>query len=189
VQPVVCGGDPPGGGGGGGGGGDPEPPETCPADSTSVGAISASAIKTAPFYPMVVGQDDTRRGADISCVVTVEPSTKTTYSNNSAGKCVRHVETYAESATSQVTVSLDAASRDWILNGDLQTRYPGAFLHNPVISLGSCGEALNAQIADPGRFVINVSGETSGTPIQGPRSFSIDAGEFLAYLREIVITR
>ena len=168
--------------------GKPEP-ETCPANSTSIGKIHAAAEKTAPLYPMVIGQDDTKRGADISCSVTVDPSTRTTYSHNAAGKCVANVETFTETATSEAAISLDAASRDWILNGDLQTRYPGAYLHTPNMSLGACGSALNAQVADPGRFVITVSGETSGTPVQGPRSFSIDAGEFLAYLREIVITK
>jgi hypothetical protein len=168
---------------------DDGPEESCPGESISIGAIQATASKTAPLYPMVIGQDDTKRGADISCSVTVEPSTRTSYSRNAKGKCVKNVETFYETATAQAILRLDAASRDWILNGDLQTRYPGAYLHNPDMNIGVCAGGANAQIADPGRFNITVVGTTSGTPVQGPRSFTIIAGNFLAYLREIVITK
>ena len=143
----------------------PIEPDKCPDDSTSVGEITASASKTAPLYPMVIGQDDTKRGADISCSVSVAPSRRITYTRTAKGKCVKHVETFHETASAQIILRLDAASRDWILNGDLQTRYPGAYLHNPDMNIGYCAAVANAQIADPGRFNITVVGTTSGTPL------------------------
>ena len=161
----------------------------CSGPSISIGEIHATASKIAPAYPLVIGQDDNKRGVDITWSVTVDPSTRTTYSLNKDGDCVAHTEVYTETATSQAVASLSAESRDWILNGDLQTHYPGAYLHAPDLDLGDGGSALNVPVADPGKFEVNVSGTTSGTPLQGPRSFSIDAGDFLAYLREIVITR
>ena len=186
---------PPPGGGGSGGGIKPKsiPPgrtETCPDDRIDLGDISATAVKTAPLFPLVIGQDDTKRGADLSCRVSVAPTTVTSWTHNSKGNCVKHVQTFPETIKwSLFSANLSPASREWILNGDLQIHYPGAYLHNPDMALGSCNGLINAQIADPGEFFLNISGQTSGTAVHAARNFSFRGGSFIAYLREVIITK
>jgi hypothetical protein len=51
----------------------PPPPAQCPGSSVKPGAISASASKVAPNYPLVVGQDPNRRGVDVSFSAAVVP--------------------------------------------------------------------------------------------------------------------
>jgi hypothetical protein len=141
------------------------PPTTAPechAPVVKVGKISASAAKIAPEYPLVVGQDETRRGADVVYTVTVEPTSYTTWTavpqyttthecNSKTGKCsntkvftgwkcVSNVTWYRESVTNaHANASLTQDSRSWIESGDLQIHYPGAFLHNPDFNLGGGG--------------------------------------------------
>jgi hypothetical protein len=52
----------------------PKPPTECPASTFKVGDISVSATKLAPAYPVVVGQDEQKRGADVAWTVRVEPT-------------------------------------------------------------------------------------------------------------------
>jgi hypothetical protein len=46
----------------------------CPASTFDVGDLSVSAAKIAPAYPVVVGQDEERRGADVTWMVRIEPT-------------------------------------------------------------------------------------------------------------------
>lgn len=140
------------------------PPTTAPechAPVVKVGKISASAAKIAPDYPLVVGQDETKRGVDVIYSVSVEPTSYTTWtavpqyaessSCNKKGdckttkvftgwKCVSNVTWYRESVTSaHASASLTQESRAWIESGDLQIHYPGAYLHNPDFNLGGGG--------------------------------------------------
>ena len=164
--------------------------EKCRDDSVALGEITATAAKTAPAFPLVTGQDDTKRGVDLACNVSVADTIVTSWSHNSKGKCVRHTEHYPEGLNwTKLSANLSPASREWILDGDLQIHYPGAYLHNPDMLLGACAGALNAQVADPGEFFLNVTGQTSGTAVHGPRNFNLRGGSFLAYLREVIITK
>ena len=134
----------------------------CHAPVVRVGKISASATKIAPNFPLVIGQDETLRGADVTYSVTVEPTSYTTWSavpqytdlrecNEKTGKCsttkvftgwkcVSNVTWYPESVTSaHAGASLSQKSREWIESGDLQIHYPGAYLHHPDFGLGGGG--------------------------------------------------
>ena len=141
------------------------PPTTAPqchAPVVKVGKISAGAAKISPMYPLVVGQDETKRGADVTFSVSVEPTSYTTWTavpqyttthecNQKTGKCsntkvftgwkcVSNVTWYRESVTSaHASASLTQESRNWIESGDLQIHYPGAYLHNPDFNLGGGG--------------------------------------------------
>ena len=116
--------------------------------------------------------------------------------------CVSHTDTYPE-ALRWATAYADLAqsSRDWILTGDLQIRYPGAYLHNPDFSFA--GFAANGsfqgntfvwalskphvQVADPGWFSLDVAGATTGTAISSGRPFRLNGGSFPVYLEEVAI--
>jgi hypothetical protein len=134
----------------------------CPDPSVKVGRISASASKTAPLYPLVVSQDDTKRGADVTYTVRIEPTAYTTYTavpqytnekkcDPVTGvcttrrvfvkwKCAGSTTYYRESvANAHASASLTADSRAWIESGDLQIHYPGAFLHHPDFTVGGGG--------------------------------------------------
>jgi hypothetical protein len=54
--------------------GTPPPTSNCSAPTVAKGRILVSAGKTAPNYPLVVGQDEERRGADAWWEVRVEPT-------------------------------------------------------------------------------------------------------------------
>ncbi|MCX6068898.1 MAG: hypothetical protein NT121_24645 [Chloroflexi bacterium] len=134
----------------------------CHAPVVKVGRISASAAKVTPLYPLVVGQDESKRGADVTYSVSVEPTSYTTWTavpqyattrecNQKTGKCsnkkvfigwkcVSNVTWYPESVSSaQASATLTQASRAWIESGDLQIHYPGAYLHHPDFGLGGGG--------------------------------------------------
>jgi len=117
--------------------------------------------------------------------------------------CVQHSEAYPEGMNwGTAYASLNEASRDWILNGELQIRYPGAYLHNPdwvfmgggVASYGFQGDTFvwtlsekAVQVADPGTYTLDVAGATSGTPVSTGRPFRKTGGAFPVYLEEVVI--
>jgi hypothetical protein len=134
------------------------PPTACPARVVQTGEIEVSAMKTAPNYLLVVGQDPGKRGGDVIWTVRVNPTIVTSYtrekrdscvalgvgqisnctrSNGQKGitrtswRCVRHVNVYRESLSRvNVSAALSPSSKNWILN-TLSIRYPGAYLHNP----------------------------------------------------------
>jgi hypothetical protein len=57
----------------------PKPVAGCPASTIVPGTISMSIVKTAPYSPLVVGQDPDKRGADIAYTATVPPTVYTYY--------------------------------------------------------------------------------------------------------------
>jgi len=57
----------------------PKPVAGCPASTIVPGTISMSIVKTAPYSPLVVGQDPEKRGADIAYNATVPPTVYTYY--------------------------------------------------------------------------------------------------------------
>jgi len=191
----------------------PPPPTKCPGSSVKLGAISASASKLDPPYPLVVGQDPGKRGVDVAFSASVAPTIYTYYtpvpiyeercktvlgvqkcSNVVTGySCQVHTKSYPECiASASSSMSLSKDSRDWILN-ELSIRYPEAYLHHPNFSFSGGGCKYSAsknhvQVADPGNWNMKISGNTSGTPVSGPRSFS-RSSVFSAWLKEVVIIK
>lgn len=221
-----------------GGPGNPPPatpsgPPSCSAPRVFPGEITVSGLKLAPAYPLVIGQDDTKRGVDARWTLRIEPTVYVTWTavpqydrecgslGGGAANCTRSnglpgrfrdVQTgwrceasttyYPEGISSaNIEASLSQASRDWILTGDLQIRYPGAYLRNPdmTFSGGSGGFSGNVfhfvyeqnriPFADPGNWELSISGQTSGTAVSPPRSFGGVAGTLGVYLRETAIIR
>ena len=191
----------------------PPPPTKCPGSSVKPGAISASASQAAPPYPLVVGQDPDKRGVDVNFSASAAPTIYTYYTpvpiyeeqcktvlgvekcaNVVTGYfCQVHTKTYPECiASASASISLSQASRDWILN-ELSIRYPEAYLHHPNFSFSGGGCVYSAsedhvQVADPGNWNVRLSGNTSGTPVSGARSFS-RSSVFSAWLKEVVIIK
>ena len=155
----------------------PEPGETpvptpeplvCPADSVAVGLITVNGQKTAPDYPLVVGQDPDQRGVDVSFSASVAPTIYTkwfkipesecrpgadgngnyncTTDNGAQGhhvlvgwQCVSQVQVFDECIASAVaSIALSQSSRAWILD-ELSIRYPGAYIHRPSFSVQGSG--------------------------------------------------
>ena len=86
-------------------------------------------IETTPQYPVVIGQDPTERGADISVVVISPPALFEWYEwDNAQGKYVKRQEKVPVPVipgSVELYGSMTAASRDWV-RLDLAARYPGA---------------------------------------------------------------
>jgi len=143
------------------------PPPPCPDPIVKPGAITASASKSGPPYPLVVGQDPNKRGVDVSFSASVAPTIYTYFTQEpiedciagttSSGQynctkkgvrghkvqtgfqCVSHSQTYSECIeTASASISLSSESRSWILN-ELSIRYPEAYLHQPYFSFGGSG--------------------------------------------------
>jgi hypothetical protein len=186
------------------------PPLQCPEPSVRPGAISTSASQIAPPYPLVVGQDPDRRGVDLAFSASVGATIYTYYTqkpiyervcttnlgcqNKITGHtCERKTRSYPECIESaSASISLSKNSREWILN-ELSIRYPEAYLHHPNFSFNGSGcvfsvSKQNVQVADPGNWNVRLSGNTSGTPVSGPRSFSRNS-MFQAWLKEVVIIK
>jgi len=223
-----------GAGNDGGSGGPPGNPPGCPAPQVFPGAISLAALKLAPTYPLVIGQDESKRGVDARWEIRIEPTAYVTWSavpeygrecralaSGQAANCTRsnglpgrfrEVQTgwRCEAATTyypegvsaaSLAAQLSQASRDWILTGDLQIRYPGADLHNPEMTFSGghswftsntyhfVYEQTNIPFADPGHWELSLSGQTSGTPVSAPRNFGGVGGTLAVYLRETTIIK
>lgn len=54
-------------------------PPSCPSPQAFPGAITVSALKLAPAYPLVIGQDDTKRGADARWEIVIQPTVYVTW--------------------------------------------------------------------------------------------------------------
>lgn len=221
----------------------PEPPpipDSCTTPVIQKGAITVTARLLYPPYPVVVGQDSAKRGADLIWEVRVEPTNFTygvwvpvyeqvclewhagdpprdcktsdsmwyndgfTETRLVRHNCEKRTEIFPESLHRvTLSASLDKASRDWILVGDLQIRYPGAYLHNPVFTFagnpatgGFQGNTFvwtftrnGVQLADPGVFDLIVSGATSGTPVSQWRGFERAGGYAQVWLVQTVIVK
>lgn len=194
------------------------PPLECPPPQVIPGRISFEGRKTAPNYPLVVGQDPDKRGVDFEFSASVAPTRYITHvlvpeydcvpsPGFSSGcganqrrvqtgyRCEQHIETLNECIESaHGSARLSEASREWILE-ELSIRYPEAYLHKPEFGFGSGGDCawsdteLEVPIADPGYWDLSVFGSTSGTPVSAPRSFGGQVDTFEAWLKEIAIIK
>jgi hypothetical protein len=143
----------------------PTPPtSSCSIPSVKIGAITATAHKIAPPYPLVVGQDPAKRGVDVTWEVTVGPTLYTygvkvpvmgtkciagsgtsncTTSDNQAGtlqqvvvgyNCVQHTQTYTE-RLKWVTFSASLSQTSRDwILNTLSLMYPNDYLHHPDFS-------------------------------------------------------
>ena len=136
------------------------PPSECAPPSIHKGEISGTARLVAPPFPLVVGQDPNKRGADLEFTLTIQPTIYTWYepvtyadcrytaAGNGQGcgehpgdpyytlvvwtECVPHKVVLPERANwVKASASLTPKSREWITRGSLGIRYPGAYLHHP----------------------------------------------------------
>jgi len=136
----------------------PPPPIECPEPRVIPGAITFTGEKIAPNYPLVVGQDPSKRGVDLRFSASVAPTVYISYELERVYGCVysygspatnrcpanyraqqvdwscREVRQEFPECISSVHAAalLSQESRDWILN-ELSVRYPGAHLKNPNI--------------------------------------------------------
>jgi hypothetical protein len=144
----------------------PPEPHSCPAPVVTPGRIVRSGELVAPNYPLVVGQDTDKRGADIHVSVTVQPTIYTFWTQepvyeckegpngNGVSNCTtdsgqpghtkitdwicqQHQQSYNECVSlASATLRLTSQSQDWILN-ELSIQYPGAYVHKPKISFSA----------------------------------------------------
>jgi hypothetical protein len=117
-------------------------------------------------------------------------------------KCERVTETYEDRlAVFNATADLSDGSIAWI-EGELAAKYPGARVYQPNWSLfpGVCGggsvgaasfsaQCSKIQIADPGKWIVNISGSTTGTKVSPPRGFSWSRQVFDVALMEVALTK
>lgn len=135
----------------------PLPPSTCQEPVVIPGQISRNAVKTAPNYPLVVGQDPNKTGVTVLFSASVAPTIYRYWTleaerecapgpSSSGGYncgggtghtvvtgwyCERHEISYPECIASAAgALRLTQASRDWIVT-ELAIRYPGAYVHRP----------------------------------------------------------
>ena len=137
------------------------PPPSCPAPSVSQKAPTSSIVPVAPNFPLVVGQDSSKRGADVTATVTIpnviytwyEPIYETELSchhNPNGGAdicktvqvfkgCKAHHESLPEQITNaRATASLTDSSRNWIIN-TLGATWYGAYVHQGSFDLKRYG--------------------------------------------------
>ena len=137
------------------------PPPSCPAPSVTQKAPTSSIVPVAPNFPLVVGQDPEKRGADVKASVIIpnviytwhepiyenELSCKT---NPNGGAdicknvkvfkgCRAHKESLPEQITNaRTTATLTDSSRDWIIR-TLGATWYGAYVHQGSFDLKRYG--------------------------------------------------
>lgn len=182
------------------------PPEVIP------GKISRSGSLTGPGYPLVVGQDPSRTGVNVSFTASVAPTIYHTWEAvpieectprawPRTGKdcyivdwvCEQHTQTFPECiSVASGSLRLTQDSKNWIVD-ELSIHYPGAYVHRDSFSFpatGGCVWEYNAphvQVEDPGEWEIYINGQTSGTPVSGARPFGGKSGDFNVWLKETAI--
>ncbi len=136
------------------------PPPSCPGPSVTQAQPSLSIAGLDPAYPLVVGQDKDKRGADVRASVSIPPVIYTWYEpifetenvcrDGSDGTpvckkektfkgCETHREVLPEQITnSRATATLSDASRNWIVN-DLGSQWYGAYVHSASFDLKRYG--------------------------------------------------
>lgn len=117
--------------------------------------------------------------------------------------CDRVTETYVDRlATLSVSANLSQASIDWI-TGELAQRHPGAQVFQPNWGLfpglpgsgGGIGTAAfsmqwsRVPFRDPGQYLVNINGATTGTPVSPPRSFTWAREVFAVNLIETALIK
>lgn len=167
----------------------PPPPGDCPEPRVTPGEIHTSGEKTAPAYPLVVGQDSDKRGVDLLFTASVDPTIYTYYvpvpeydckpgysangnSNCTVGgapghreqtgwRCEQRQETFPEGISiCSGTARLQPESRAWIVN-ELSIRYPGAYVHHPSYSWPPSSGGAACTISKP------------NVPIQDPGTWDL----------------
>lgn len=120
--------------------------------------------------------------------------------------CVRESKTYSDKISFlSVRAQLNDASIAWITTGDLQQRYPGAKVYQATWMLYPGFPPAVSQIApdrttfflqwekvpfrDPGKYLVTVSGQSSGTPYTAPRQLRFDDYDFDVALFEAALTK
>src|SRR5689334_21138784 len=136
------------------------PPPSCPGPSISQAQPSLSINSVDPGYPLVVGQDKDKRGADVQASVSIPPVIYTWYepifeTNNVCRDgtdgtpvckkektfkgCEAHREALPEQVTNaRATATISDASRNWIV-GDLGSKWYGAYVHSASFDLKRYG--------------------------------------------------
>jgi hypothetical protein len=138
------------------------PVPTCSYYAIIPGSIGAIARHTAPPNPVVLGQDDQKRGVDLWWELTIGPTIEEWETLEVTGYgqqcnplnpndcviyeeygCEMHRNYYCEPiAEATATATLSATSKAWILE-ELSYKYPGATLKNPGLgysepAIGRC---------------------------------------------------
>ncbi len=119
-------------------------------------------------------------------------------------RCERQTDTYVDRLRSlEIRADLAQASIDWI-NGELAARYPGAHVYQgnwrlfpDMPGIGGPSADLTAfamqwerlQIRDPGKYIVNVQGATTGTPYTAPRPFAFSRETFSVDLIMVALTK
>jgi hypothetical protein len=137
-------------------------PPSCPVATVTQGAVLLTIKPTAPNFPMVVGQDPDKRGADVLVQAIIQPTVYKYYTSdpvwgqiqvcpNEASSCKKedmitatvvvrrictsHTVVYPEQITNvRATANLTQGSKDWISQG-LSTSYYGATVKQPSYAL------------------------------------------------------
>jgi hypothetical protein len=152
----------------------PVPPNACQEPVVIPGQISRNAVKTAPNYPLVVGQDPGRTGVTVTFSASAAPTIYRYWTLEAERECApgpdgsgryncgggaghtvvtgwyceRHEISYPECiASASGALRLTQASRDWIVN-ELAIRYPGAYVHRPSFAFSgpiACAWSYTAQ--------------------------------------------
>ncbi len=136
-------------------------------------------IEVTPRYPVVVGQDPNRRGADVSVVVTSPPALFEWYEwDDAQGKYVKRQEKVpvpVVPGSVELYGDMTTASQDWV-RLDLSSRYPGAdvrkvswdmgkdvglrVVENRTLADGTTvlrATAFRVPFADPGTYTLRAS--------------------------------
>lgn len=156
------------------------------------GAIHFTAQKLDPPNPLVVGQDPQSYGVSVRWNVRIEPTvlhywkdevTGQDEDGNDIHECVHHTQIYREGITWVTpSLSLSAESRAYDLN-ELAAYYPENYLRKPDWSFGATpgghyeGNTFvwvftqeHVQLNDPGTWLMQLTGFTSGTEVAAPRA-------------------
>ena len=135
---------------------------SCPAATVTRGTVFLNINKIAPNYPLVVGQDPNKRGADVFVSASIQPTVYTYYTQvpvygtskvcpGDKGSCkastmitittlirmdcISHTVYYKEPIIGvKATASLTQTSQDWITNG-LSAYYYGAYVKKSGFAL------------------------------------------------------
>ena len=143
------------------------PAQKCNAPVITSGEISAQAQSIAPNYPLVVGQDEAKRGVDLHYYLSIAPTTyqyqtydvvghheqcdvwdvlgNCTHSKTITDYSCRDHTAVVPETVSQILpkASLSANSRAWI-SGELAQRYPGAAVRHPDWVWGYAGPSYGS---------------------------------------------
>ena len=194
----------------------PPDPGACPPESWRYSDISAGNWRTAPSFPVVIGQDPSNLGVDLLFDLTLPPATRTWYEEvvecqptpeplpgetPEPPVCVTSCEEHQLSVRdtingAEATLDLQEASRRWIEN-ELALRYPHAAVRQPHLrdsaTLHACYYAGNTHHCTA---LVHLEPEDPGyydlsagatADLGGGRSFSFSGADVLIYLKDTTL--